>query len=284
MSKKHEIDMCNGPIFGKLLKLSIPMILSSVLQLLFSAADIIVVGNFGSENSVAAVGSTTSLVMLITNLFIGLSVSANVLTSKYIGAKDNKKVSLTIHTSIFLSIICGIILNDIRRYAVIAESEKETIANKLLSLKSKRTMAETKVIKSQITNAENRLAVIKTTIKNLYIDKCSGNIPEEVFKSMMEDFLKEQSDLETQIPQLHDELEQISTATDEVNEWFNLISDFTNIKILNRNVVCELIESIIVSDRQKVDGKWEQSIDIRYRFIGDLLQDEETGVKKENIA
>ena len=54
----------------------------------------------------------------------------------------------------------------------------------------------------------------------------------------------------------------------------------TNIKILTRNVVCELIESIIVSDRQKVDGKWEQSIDIRYRFIGDLLQDEETGVKK----
>ena len=145
-------------------------------------------------------------------------------------------------------------------------------------------MAETKVIRGQICNAENRLAVIKTTIKNLYIDKCSGNLPEEVFKSMMEDFLKEESDLEEQIPILHDELKQISTATDEVNEWLNLISDFTNIETLTRAIVCELIESIIVSDRQKVDGKWEQSIDIRYRFIGNLLGNVETGAKKENIA
>ena len=111
MSKKYEIDMCNGPILGKLLKLALPMILSSVLQLLFNAADIIVVGNFGSENSVAAVGSTSSLIMLITNLFIGLSVSANVLTSKYIGAKDYNKISKTVHTSIFLSVVSGVILN-----------------------------------------------------------------------------------------------------------------------------------------------------------------------------
>ncbi len=111
MSEKHEIDMCSGPILGKLLKLSIPMILSSILQLLFNAADIIVVGNFGSENSVAAVGSTSSLITLITNLFIGLSVSSNVLVSKYTGAKEYKKVSKTIHTSIFLSIVCGLILN-----------------------------------------------------------------------------------------------------------------------------------------------------------------------------
>ncbi len=180
--------------------------------------------------------------------------------------------------------LCEIVLSDIRRYAIIAENEKESIANKLLALKSKHAMAETKVLRGQISNAENRLAMIKTAIKNLYIDKCNGTIPEEAVKSMMEDFLKEQSDLETQIPRLHDELEQISTATDEVNEWLSLISDFTNIETLTRAVVCELIESITVSDRQKVDGKWEQSIDIRYRFIGDLLQDEETGAKKENIA
>ncbi len=177
--------------------------------------------------------------------------------------------------------LCEIILADIRRYAVLEESEKENIANRLIKLKSKREIAETNILRGRITNAENSLAVIKTTIKNLYIDKCSGNIPEEVFKSMMEDFLKEQSDLGNQIPRLHDELEQISTATDEVNEWLNLISDFTNIESLTKDVVCKLIESITVSDRQKVDGKWEQSIDIRYRFIDDLLQDEETGANKK---
>lgn len=109
-TKRYEIDMCNGPILKKLLMLSLPIMFSGVLQLLFNAADIIVVGNFGSENSVAAVGSTTSLITLITNLFMGLSVSANVLTSRYMGAKNYEKVSETVHTSIFLSVISGIII------------------------------------------------------------------------------------------------------------------------------------------------------------------------------
>ncbi len=108
--KKYEIDMCSGAILPKLLKLTLPLMLSSVLQLLFNAADIIVVGNFGSENSIAAVGSTTALVNLITNLFLGLSTGANVMTSRYMGANDNERVNRTVHTSILLSIISGAIL------------------------------------------------------------------------------------------------------------------------------------------------------------------------------
>lgn len=108
--KKYEIDMCSGAILPKLLKLTLPLMLSSVLQLLFNAADIIVVGNFGSQNSIAAVGSTSSLVNLITNLFLGLSTGANVMTSRYMGANDNDRVNKTIHTSILLSVISGLIL------------------------------------------------------------------------------------------------------------------------------------------------------------------------------
>ncbi len=108
--KKYEIDMCEGPILRKMLALTIPIVISSVLQLLFNAADIIVVGNFASSNSLAAVGSTTSLVNLMTNLFLGLSTSANVLTSRYMGARDDENVSKTIHTSIFLSIASGLIM------------------------------------------------------------------------------------------------------------------------------------------------------------------------------
>ena len=107
---KYEIDMCEGPILKKMLALTIPIVISSVLQLLFNAADIIVVGNFASSNSLAAVGSTTSLVNLMTNLFLGLSTSANVLTSRYMGAKDDENVSKTIHTSIFLSIASGLFM------------------------------------------------------------------------------------------------------------------------------------------------------------------------------
>ena len=112
-AKKYEIDMCSGPILPKLLKLTLPLLLSSILQLLFNAADIIVVGNFASDNSLAAVGSTSALVNLITNLFLGLSTGANVMTSRYMGAKDNERVSKTVHTSIFLSIVSGLILTAI---------------------------------------------------------------------------------------------------------------------------------------------------------------------------
>ena len=109
-NKKHEIDMCSGPILPKLLQLTLPLMFSSVLQLFFNAADIIVVGNFAGDNSLAAVGSTTALVNLMTNLFLGLSTSANVLTSMFMGAGKNERVNKTIHTSIYLSIVSGLIM------------------------------------------------------------------------------------------------------------------------------------------------------------------------------
>lgn len=107
---KYEIDMCNGKILPKLLKFTLPLMLSSVLQLLFNAADIIVVGNFASDNSLAAVGSTSALVNLITNLFLGLSTSSNVLSASYMGAGDDERVSKTVHTSLLVSAISGLVL------------------------------------------------------------------------------------------------------------------------------------------------------------------------------
>ena len=78
MKKSYEMDMCNGPLLGKILLYSIPLMLSSILQLLFNAADVIVVGRFAGHESLAAVGSTSSLINLLINVFIGLSVGANV--------------------------------------------------------------------------------------------------------------------------------------------------------------------------------------------------------------
>ena len=102
--------MLNGAVLPKLLKLSVPLMLSSVLQLLFNAADIIVVGNFASEYSLAAVGATTALVNLMTNLFLGLSTGSNVIVSRYMGEGNDEKVSKTIHTSIFFAVVSGLIL------------------------------------------------------------------------------------------------------------------------------------------------------------------------------
>lgn len=108
--KTYEIDMCHGPLFGKILLFSVPLMLSGILQLLFNAADVVVVGRFAGSQSLAAVGSTSSLINMLTNIFIGLSVGTNVLIAHYYGAGQEKEVSDTVHTSVLLSVVCGIIL------------------------------------------------------------------------------------------------------------------------------------------------------------------------------
>ncbi|MBQ8563039.1 MAG: MATE family efflux transporter [Firmicutes bacterium] len=108
--RKYEMDMCNGPVLKKILIYTVPLMASSVLQLLFNAADIIVVGRFAGDNSLAAVGSTTSIINLLVNLFVGLSIGANVLTARYYGAKKSGPLSKTIHTAMMLAIVGGIFL------------------------------------------------------------------------------------------------------------------------------------------------------------------------------
>ena len=108
--KKYEIDMCNGPILSKLLAFAFPLMCSGVLQLLFNAADIIVVGNFAGDNSLAAVGSNTPLINLLTNFFVGLSIGGNVMAAHFYGAKQDKDLHETVHTAMLLSIFSGIIL------------------------------------------------------------------------------------------------------------------------------------------------------------------------------
>lgn len=110
MKKTYEMDMCNGPVLKKILIFSIPLMLSGVLQLLFNAADIIVVGRFAGSQSLAAVGSTTALINLLINIFIGLSVGANVVVARAYGGRRDKDVSEAVHTAIAVSIVSGVIL------------------------------------------------------------------------------------------------------------------------------------------------------------------------------
>ncbi len=107
MKKSYEMDMCTGPLLGKILTYAIPLMLSGILQLLFNAADIIVVGRFAGHESLAAVGSTSALINLLINVFIGLSVGANVLVAQYFGAGKDQEVSDTVHTAVTISLICG---------------------------------------------------------------------------------------------------------------------------------------------------------------------------------
>ncbi len=109
-SKRHEIDMCNGPLGPKILAFTLPLMLSSILQLLFNAADVIVVGRYASDASLAAVTSTGSLVNLLVNLFMGLSIGANVVVAQAIGHNDAKRTERAVHTSLLVSLISGLLL------------------------------------------------------------------------------------------------------------------------------------------------------------------------------
>ena len=107
---KYEIDMCNGSILDKLISFSIPLMLSGILQLLFNAVDIIVVGRFTGSEALAAVGSTAALINVFVNFFIGISLGSNVLAARFYAAWKDKEMSETVHTAITLALISGVVM------------------------------------------------------------------------------------------------------------------------------------------------------------------------------
>lgn len=109
-TNKYEMDMCNGPLFSKIMVFSLPLMLSGVLQLLFNAADIVVVGRFAGSEALAAVGSTSSLINLLVNVFMGLSIGANVMVARYYGAGKQQELDDMIHTAVLTSVVSGVAL------------------------------------------------------------------------------------------------------------------------------------------------------------------------------
>ena len=109
-NNKYEIDMCNGTLMDKLISFALPLMLSGMLQLMFNAVDIIVVGRFTGSTALAAVGSTTALISTFTNLFIGVSLGANVLAARFYATGKAKEMSETVHTAIALAAISGVVM------------------------------------------------------------------------------------------------------------------------------------------------------------------------------
>ena len=105
--RKLEVDMTSGAIFKKIVAFAVPLIFTNLLQILFNMCDVLVLGIFVSDDAVAAVGGTSSLINLIVGLFVGLSVGANVMVSAYLGKKDEERVKKTVGTSVLVSLILG---------------------------------------------------------------------------------------------------------------------------------------------------------------------------------
>ena len=133
-TSKYEIDMCNGSILDKLVSFSIPLMLSGILQLLFNAVDIIVVGQFTGNEALAAVGSTTALINVFVNLFIGISLGASVLAARFYATGQEKEMSETVHTSITLALISGIAMGIIGVIAAKGALELMDTPNNVLNL------------------------------------------------------------------------------------------------------------------------------------------------------
>lgn len=108
--KNYEMDMCTGPILSKMIKFTLGVLGTSVLQQLFNTADLLVVGQFGHEGALASVSATSSLINLFINLFVGLSVGAGIVVAKHYGAKNHEETGKCLHTSVALSVIAGIFL------------------------------------------------------------------------------------------------------------------------------------------------------------------------------
>lgn len=108
--KKYSIDMTNGPLAGKILRFALPFMLANIIQLLFNAADVVVVGKFAGDTAQAAVTSTTSLINLLINLFVGLGVGVNVVVARALGSGERSRISAVVHTSVAIGVIAGTFL------------------------------------------------------------------------------------------------------------------------------------------------------------------------------
>ena len=105
--KQYEMDMRTGSLAGKIMVFALPLVLSGMLQLLFNAADVVVVGRYCGKESLAAVGSNTSLINLFINLFVGLSVGANVIVAQDLGAGREKEANRAVHSTILIALVSG---------------------------------------------------------------------------------------------------------------------------------------------------------------------------------
>jgi len=141
MSKKrYEIDMCYGPLAGKILMFTFPLMLSNIMQLLFNAVDMIVAGRYCGSNALAAVGATSSLINLLINFFVGLSIGANVLVARYYGEHNKKDLREMVNTSIATSIIGGFVLTIIgvvlaRPLLIMMHTPEEVLGQAILYLR-----------------------------------------------------------------------------------------------------------------------------------------------------
>jgi len=170
--------------------------------------------------------------------------------------------------------IGAFVLNDIKNYAQLAKNQREELAEKLYRALKKTNSSEVGTLSTKVKGIEKRLSEINDRIKSLYEDKCLGKIPEDVALSLMQNFTVEKNDLETKLPVLKEKLINMNETVGNINEWLDMISAYENITELDREIVCGLVDSVTVFEKDRSATPVTQEVKIEYRFIKNLLHKE----------
>lgn len=168
--------------------------------------------------------------------------------------------------------LSAFVLRDIRIHATLVKADKERITQQLLAGINNAQQTSMKQINKQLRDAESREAAIDENIKQLYEDKCEGKLPESIFQKLLNGYLAEQAELSKAINKIRDQQNEVKIENCDINQWMDTISEYMDIKKLDRTSVVELIDTITIGEGRMVKGKRRQDIAINYRFIGNLLE------------
>lgn len=174
--------------------------------------------------------------------------------------------------------ISAFVLDDIRNYAQLAANKREELAEKLYKALKKANSSESSMISAKIKSIEKRLFEVDDRIKSLYEDKCLGKIPEDIALGLIKNFTAEKNELEAKLPTLKKKIADINETVGNINEWLDMISSYENITELDREIVCGLVESVTVFEKDRSETPVTQEIKIEYRFIKNLLQKEKEDI------
>jgi len=161
-----------------------------------------------------------------------------------------------------------VVLDDIRRYSKLAKHETEKLAMQLHQQHGSKDANNIKTLTSELKSMAERSVKLEGIIKYLYEDRVNGKISDDVFVKLMEDYENEQSDIQAKTIKNQRQIESIKTSQKDSSLWINLIREYANIKKLDRDVLTELVDKIVVGESREVDGKKTIDITIHYRFVG----------------
>jgi len=161
-----------------------------------------------------------------------------------------------------------IVLDDIRKYSNLAKNKSDKLTDRLLSQNNDNQKKRVKTLNSDLSKLKSRHAELDNIIKRLYEDNVSGKLTYERFNKFLKSYEKEQSDIGKQIENIEQEIEQIKANKKDINSFIKLIKKYTNIQELERNVLIELIDKIVIGQSQIINGQKTIDITIYYRFVG----------------